>query len=78
MIPYGTEITSARFAVPILRRLVASRIANVKVEPKFKKRVIAVDPEVGFRALGSTFPGITSSMADRSPILPTRMLATWR
>jgi Zn-dependent peptidase ImmA (M78 family) len=59
MIPYGTEITSARFAVPILRRLVGSRIANVKVEPKFEKRVIAVDPEVGYRALGSTFPGIT-------------------
>src|SRR5205085_2340753 len=43
MIPYGTEITSARFAVPILRRLVGSRIGNLATEPKFKRRVIAVD-----------------------------------
>jgi Zn-dependent peptidase ImmA (M78 family) len=60
MIPYGTEITSARFAVPILRRFVASRIGNVEVEPKVKKRVLDVDPEVGVRAIRSTFPGITS------------------
>ena len=60
MIPYGTEITSARFAVPILRRLVGSRIGNVEVEPKFERRVIEVDPEAGFGALRSTFPGITA------------------
>jgi len=44
MIPDGMEITSALFAVPILRRLVGSRIANVEVEPEFQKRVIVVDP----------------------------------
>jgi Zn-dependent peptidase ImmA (M78 family) len=60
MIPDGMEITSALFAVPILRRLVGSRITNVEVEPEFRERVIAVDPEVGFRALRSTFPGFTS------------------
>ena len=60
MIPDGMEITSALFAVPNLRRLVGSRIANVEVAPEFQKRVIAVDPEAGFLALRSTFPGITS------------------
>jgi Zn-dependent peptidase ImmA (M78 family) len=60
MIPYGGEITSARLAIPILRRLVGSRVDNIKVEPKIKKRVLTVDPEVGFRALRSTFPGVTS------------------
>src|SRR5947207_6636109 len=59
MIPYGTEITSARFAVPVLRRLVGSRIMNVALEPKFQKRVTAVDPDVGYHALSSTFPKIT-------------------
>lgn len=60
MIPYGAEITSARFAVPTLRRLVGSRVVNVDAEPEFKRRVIAVDPEAGYRALGSTFPGVTA------------------
>ncbi len=50
MIPDGMEVTNALFAVPILRRLVGSRIANVDVAPEFQKRVIAVDPEIGFLA----------------------------
>jgi Zn-dependent peptidase ImmA (M78 family) len=59
LIPYGTEITSARFAVPILRRLVASRLGNVEVEPKVERRVTTVDPDAGYHALSSTFPPIT-------------------
>src|SRR5262249_40401841 len=47
MIPYGTEITSARFAVPVLRRLVSSRIVNDQVEPKFRRRVTNLDPDSG-------------------------------
>jgi len=59
MIPYGTEITSARFAVPVLRQLVGSRIVNVQIEPKFRRRVTTLDPDVGYHALSSTFPSIT-------------------
>jgi Zn-dependent peptidase ImmA (M78 family) len=65
MIPYGTEITSARFAVPILRQLVGSRIGNVNIKPKFKRRVIGVDVTVGLRALRSAFPGIRSGITSQ-------------
>jgi Zn-dependent peptidase ImmA (M78 family) len=59
MIPYGTEITNARVAVPVLRQLVGSRIEKASVKSKVRRRVVAVDPEMGFRALSSTFPGVT-------------------
>jgi Zn-dependent peptidase ImmA (M78 family) len=55
----GMESTAARFAVPVLRQLVASRLGSVAVEPKFKKRVTEIAPEEGFRAARSTFGNVT-------------------
>ncbi len=59
MIPYGTEITSVRFAVPHLRRLLGSRKNDFTISPKRKKQVFGVDPDAGYRILRSTFQNMT-------------------
>jgi Zn-dependent peptidase ImmA (M78 family) len=60
MIPYGAEVTSTRFAIPILRRLIGGRLDKIEVEPKIKKRVLSVTPGDGFRVLRATFSDVTS------------------
>ena len=62
----GMESTDARFAIPSLRRLVVSRFAAFDVEPKFKKRMIELDSQEGFRAARSTFDNVTDQwLVDR-------------
>ncbi|OWK46962.1 hypothetical protein FRUB_00661 [Fimbriiglobus ruber] len=62
----GMQSTDARFAIPALRQLVASRFGSVKVEPKFKKRMTEPDSEEGFRAARSTIENVTDQwLVDR-------------